>query len=358
MSRREGAGQQSMSFAEASRVRTSPAPESGEASVGNAPVSGTTSPESSGRSGRVSSSSRTSRRGPERGCLRSGTDCTCSVTERAPWGLAPQSVALLICESASLLLPTLTAKGNLLSPSMLKWRAHRNLIPTLTARHAKGPGTLREGGRDLPQVSGGHLSPTFCEWLMGFPEGYTEVTLISKDAGAKACPACRSGDSMLSVRGDRRKARETSSRLPKTDGRPDLLHEVSRGGGAGDWPTPDTTNEDVYGLRANIHKIQPLHCEDVWDGVLSEGGSDERKEAMGRSGRRSAGQGELDAGLRSIDARHCDDPWHRPVESEGRDWSVVSPRARIKALGNAVVPQCAAVAGKVVQQIARRRGAR
>lgn len=51
------------------------------------------------------------------------------------------------------ILPTLTRKANLLSPSMQKWPAHQNLSSAV----------------------GGLLSPTFAEWLMGFPTNWTFV---------------------------------------------------------------------------------------------------------------------------------------------------------------------------------------
>lgn len=55
------------------------------------------------------------------------------------------------------------------------------LLATLTARDAKGPGpTHTRGGRDLPSEVGGHLSPHFAEWLMGFPEDWTALETASK----------------------------------------------------------------------------------------------------------------------------------------------------------------------------------
>lgn len=81
----------------------------------------------------------------------------------------------LACSS---LRATLTAKGNLLAPSMQKWAGHRALLPTLCARDHKGPGPSHtKGGTDLPTslgLRGRSLSPTWCEWFMGFPVGWTE----------------------------------------------------------------------------------------------------------------------------------------------------------------------------------------
>jgi hypothetical protein len=85
------------------------------------------------------------------------------------------------------LLPTLTRKANLLAPSMHKWAGHR-LLATLCARDAKGPrqaGT--KGSRNLPRELGGHLSPTFCEWLMGFPEGWTDLARASPRSETRSC---------------------------------------------------------------------------------------------------------------------------------------------------------------------------
>lgn len=114
-------------------------------------------------------------------------------------------------DASSSLLPTLTKTANMLEPSMQKWPSHRNLLPTLTAqsygsnqggqagrtgsireslqtmakngklaatlcaRDARGPTQARKskGGRNLPLEAGGHLSPTFCEWFMGFPENWS-----------------------------------------------------------------------------------------------------------------------------------------------------------------------------------------
>lgn len=146
----------------------------------------------------------------------------------------PPTPVPLTSDAESSLLPTLTAKANLLSPSMQKWAAHRRLLPTaqsygsnkggaagrvgeerlslpamakrgmlptliksdahatacpgemvrhsprllatLTRRDASGPGQHHtKGGRDLPQELGGHLSADWCRWFMGFPEGWLDV---------------------------------------------------------------------------------------------------------------------------------------------------------------------------------------
>lgn len=88
--------------------------------------------------------------------------------------------------SASLsLLPTLTATGNMLAPSMRKWPRHRRLLPTLVAHDANGttPAELSRKSPNLPCTLGGHLNPTWCEWFMGFPLGWTDVMREFKRSG-------------------------------------------------------------------------------------------------------------------------------------------------------------------------------
>ena len=109
------------------------------------------------------------------------------------------------------LLPTPTRVGNMMSPSMQKWPAHRNLWPTRTARDWKDgsaeacqnvePNGLlgrvvhlyatpqardfRTGSQErfadpertknLNDQIGGLLTPEFVEWLMGFETGWTAL---------------------------------------------------------------------------------------------------------------------------------------------------------------------------------------
>lgn len=92
-------------------------------------------------------------------------------------------------------LSTLTAKANLLSPSMVKWKGHRALramLPTLCSRDAKGIGPNHtQGGQDLPRALGGNLSADWCRWFMGFPPGWLDVL----DESRFACSATRSSRS-------------------------------------------------------------------------------------------------------------------------------------------------------------------
>lgn len=76
--------------------------------------------------------------------------------------------------------PTLTAKANLLAPSMQKWPAHRKMLPTLTAQsygtnHGGAAGRTGPVRPSLNTLAGGPLSPIWCEWFMGFPEDWTAL---------------------------------------------------------------------------------------------------------------------------------------------------------------------------------------
>jgi hypothetical protein len=57
-----------------------------------------------------------------------------------------------------------------------------SLLPTLTARDWRSPGRpdhprlSHKRGEPLPETFGCRLSPEFCEWLMGFPAGWTDVS--------------------------------------------------------------------------------------------------------------------------------------------------------------------------------------
>ena len=91
-------------------------------------------------------------------------------------------------------LPTLTNARNALSPDSQKWPAHRLLrerlertgeLPTLTAQRYGtaqngNPGDSREayatkGNPSIHSLAGAPLNPSWCEWFMGFPIGWTDV---------------------------------------------------------------------------------------------------------------------------------------------------------------------------------------
>ena len=105
----------------------------------------------------------------------------CTVTWKrwdTPWGQCqskPHVSVRRIGEIDTTLLPSLTAKGNLLAPSMQKWAGHRALLPALMARDFRWPGKSRKertgstAGEHLPNVIGGPLNPAWTAWYQGYP---------------------------------------------------------------------------------------------------------------------------------------------------------------------------------------------
>lgn len=92
--------------------------------------------------------------------------------------LVPQSSR----QSGAGLLPTLTASSATRGSCPGEARRHSpnletvvKLLPTMTRRDDKGPGTRRSGAADLPASLGGHLNPTWCLWFMGFPADWLDV---------------------------------------------------------------------------------------------------------------------------------------------------------------------------------------
>lgn len=118
----------------------------------------------------------------------------CEVTWRrwdTPWGqclLRPRALVRTTRGTDFGLLPTLTAKQNLFSPSMQKWPRHRSLLPTLTAHDYRGGAKpertvkMRETskrGTDLATTlralfpgSTGLINPWWAGNYMGFPDGW------------------------------------------------------------------------------------------------------------------------------------------------------------------------------------------
>jgi hypothetical protein len=208
----------------ASPAKTSATPAKAPGSTGHARVFGTSTPDSFASYDPATSSWRTSQLSlleewsefsetwPRSGMTRNGT------------AYRLQPLAPLTGGTGSGSLPTPTAKANMLAPSMQKWAAHRNLWPTPTARDWKDTGDLTRVPENslLPRVvdrvereswatptawlgrrpahaegnaerwhnpersnelsdqlaaSGttGSLNPTWVEWLMGFPTGWTDL---------------------------------------------------------------------------------------------------------------------------------------------------------------------------------------
>ena len=104
------------------------------------------------------------------------------------WERAPSERPTSGTDSGSWL-PTPTAKANMMAPSMQKWPAHRRLWPTPSASdnrdrgHMGMPAIVRrvEKGKQImlsmavsDNRDGGSLNPTWVEWLMGWPTGWTD----------------------------------------------------------------------------------------------------------------------------------------------------------------------------------------
>ena len=135
---------------------------------------------------------------PRSGTMRRGTVYqlapSAPLTDEIAFGLLPtpeasntKAIAMRSGgrEPRNFLLPTPTAKANMLAPSMQKWKAHRNLWPTPTAVTDTGGAAMCKWGGSgaraklrkmvTPQELNGSLNPTWVEWLQGFPLGWTEV---------------------------------------------------------------------------------------------------------------------------------------------------------------------------------------
>ncbi len=86
-------------------------------------------------------------------------------------------------ERESGLWPTVTATANQLAPSMQS-RYANPIWPTPTAHNAKETNAPSEALRNEPTLAsrvGGHLNPTWVEWLMGWPCGWTDLKPLETD---------------------------------------------------------------------------------------------------------------------------------------------------------------------------------
>lgn len=192
------------SSAAAFLAKTCPARERAKVLLESARASGVSSLVWSERLDRDGSLSKTSRAVLDGGLMRSCVSWKSSAM-RAYRSLSRRVMsALLICESASSLLPTLTTNpapysrrrgvtypgllptllssaeergGSTYGRGNLTLRGTLQSLPTLCTRDEKGPGSANKtrGGKDLPQTLGGHLNPDWCRWFMGFPVGWLDV---------------------------------------------------------------------------------------------------------------------------------------------------------------------------------------
>lgn len=64
-------------------------------------------------------------------------------------------------------------QGRSLRTDIYSWK--RGMFLTLTARDYRSPNKNGNFKDQLPNVFGGQLNPTWAEWLMGFPIGWTDL---------------------------------------------------------------------------------------------------------------------------------------------------------------------------------------
>lgn len=79
---------------------------------------------------------------------------------------------------------TPTSTANQLSPSMRKHPGCVAWLPTPTAHNAKETAAPSEWKRNTPTLAtraGGTLNPTWVEWLMGWPLGWTDLEPLGTD---------------------------------------------------------------------------------------------------------------------------------------------------------------------------------
>ena len=77
-----------------------------------------------------------------------------------------------------------TSIGSLNKRPTLALMARKNLWPTPTAHNSKETNAPSESTRNTPSLAaqvGGKLNPIFCEWLMGWPLGWTDLKQLEMD---------------------------------------------------------------------------------------------------------------------------------------------------------------------------------
>jgi hypothetical protein len=161
-----------ISSAADSPVRMSPSRERALASRARARASGTSSGASSANSGPASSSSRTSRVANVDGCPTCATTCSLSATVRLPPTCLPSTLGRPNVEHECSWLP-ITKVAARAGQRIPKLRLYPS--PTVKGDH-NHPGAGYRSGYGLATVVApdGPLNPRFVEWLMGFPDGWTD----------------------------------------------------------------------------------------------------------------------------------------------------------------------------------------
>ena len=112
-----------------------------------------------------------------------GTECSLLPTPVTPSGGGERSgdragTGTLDYMARTGLLATPTAKANQLAPAMQRWPSCQAMWPTPTVQDSAnngGPSQLNRNTPPLNAVAGGSLNPTWVEWFMGFPEGWTDL---------------------------------------------------------------------------------------------------------------------------------------------------------------------------------------
>ena len=121
-----------------------------------------------------------------------------------PWGQClsrPRALARITNGTDFGLWPTLTATGNLLSPSMQKRKRHRSLLPTLTAHDYRGgakperTARMRETSRrgtdlvtTLRAIYGGtgRIDPVWAAAFMGYPIEWAQCAALVMPSSRKS----------------------------------------------------------------------------------------------------------------------------------------------------------------------------
>jgi hypothetical protein len=124
--------------------------------------------------------------------LLNGSDW-CVVTWKpwtTPWGQClskPRASEHNSSGTAIGLLPALTTRHNLLSPSMQKWPLHRRLMPALTARDWKSssPGT-QGNSRPLSEHIPGPINPMWAASHMGYPAEFIRCAPLATRSSRKS----------------------------------------------------------------------------------------------------------------------------------------------------------------------------
>jgi hypothetical protein len=196
------------------------------------------------------------------------------------------------------------------TPTAHDWKNHEKSTQVYLSDQVEQPS---------PATNGGQLNPTWVEWLMGFPLGFTELTCDELGC-KKGCTARLSRDEALpEVRLDAPGA-EASPGHHEGDGGPVPLPAVPHGSGLGGRAPGAEADDDVRDLPDALSPEGLSPSQDLRGGMPERVGEDERPEAVG---------------------------WWDEEPDVGRVARGVPHRVqRLRALGNAVVPQVVQIIGE------------